>query len=273
MQVATILRPTYSFPVKDNNAPSDVIVVRGSRLLSLALFILAGAVCAASVTGLEVPAKPSRTRVPRSAFKNVIEESGRGAVAGLHRNTTPSKKLASIDLQLDGGAQVSLDILPTSQLGVLNATLPPDRVFALLTSGVPIEATWTHSKDDDKRSVVALMIRTVQVEGVIKKVGGGRMTARVKVTRAGGAPVPLMLPQNIQTTQPTTEPERDLTFKLQPEVLKVTQDGRKSDLRRIRANLHFKGTAMDGGTWLLFTLDAAELPRNGPRKPFSEKRP
>jgi hypothetical protein len=141
--------------------------------------------------------------------------------------------------------------------------LPPEKVRKLLVKDVPVVLNWRLSEEVDGRIVSDLQIRTVEINGSIK-----RATAKRITVTALPAQMPADEPPPIEAGGRTRQPPRPagppkkpmqprtLNLLVSPEISAFTLDGEKVAFKELKPSMKFDAVIMDGGPALIFELRA-----------------
>ncbi len=177
------------------------------------------------------------------------------------------KKTGQITIKAERGPQFSAVFTHNTEYTVDHGQLSPSKVRALLGPGIPVELNWETSDEVGGRAVTALRIRTIEIDGVISKLGRRKFVvlaapktnaeeqSRPEITvrgRRGKRP-------NRRGDKPEPKP-RKLALNTS-NLTRFTLDGEPAKLNALRPTMAFDALVTDGGPRLVLELHARTDPK------------
>lgn len=176
-----------------------------------------------------------------------------------------SEKVGQVNIQTMGGKQVSVHLTDRTRYTLAGADMDRAMVSALLVKDMPVTLQWRYSAETGGKVAYNIEIRTVAVQGTIKKANKRQITvAALPIAteeetepvappiRAGGrkAPEP---PRKVEKKAPTP---KTLTLIVENGLTRITVNGEKADAAMIKPQMTFDAIVIDGGPRWLIELNA-----------------
>jgi len=173
-----------------------------------------------------------------------------------------SAKIGSIVVRTPNGRQVSASLMDRTRYTLGGAEMERGQVEALVTKGSPVVMQWRYSNETGGRAAYSIEIRTVALQGTIKKIAGKHVSVTASPVqdekeaepvapqiKAGGRP--MVPPAKKAAAKPVV---RAVTLLLNKDLTKITMDGQKADRDVLKPNLKFDAVVMDGGSNLILEI-------------------
>lgn len=177
------------------------------------------------------------------------------------------KKIGSIAIRIDGGAQFSAVLTGATDYSVQNTVMTRSKVMSLLVPGVPVELNWKTSDEVGGRAVTDLRIRTIEIEGVIKTANRRKLVVMASPrVRSEATPIRVRgrAPEQPRKPRRKLKP-RKLSLRL-AEVTQFTLNGKESSVETIRATMEFNAIVTNGSPGVVLELHLrGEDDKNGDR--------
>ena len=176
-----------------------------------------------------------------------------------------SDKVGQVNIQTNSGKQVSVHLTERTRFLLAGADMDRAMVNQLLVKGVPVTMQWRSSLETGGKVAYSIEIRTVAIQGTIKKANKRQMTVSAlpikqeeeyepvaPPIRAGGrkAPEPA---KKVAKKEPKP---MALTLAVRDEVTRVSLNGEKAEAAAIKPKMTFDAIVVDGGPRWLIELNA-----------------
>ena len=176
-----------------------------------------------------------------------------------------SDKVGQINLQTMAGKQVSVHLTDRTRYLLAGADMDRAMVNALLVKDVPVTLQWRYSAETGGKVAYSIEIRTVAIQGTIKKANKRQITVAAlpiereeeyepvaPPIRAGGrkAPEP---PRKVEKKAPTP---KTITLIVQNSLTRISLNGEKTEAAAIKPKMTFDAIVIDGGPRWLIELNA-----------------
>lgn len=172
-------------------------------------------------------------------------------------NSEPNK-IGSIVIKTEQGRQFTGVLTSETRYSAQSADITPSKTKLLLVHDVPIELNWRTSDELSGRVVSDIRVRTVEIEGVIKRANRKKVTV-MATAKQPPEELPEVKVRGRRTPRDKKAMKKPAAKKLVlalSEASEITLDGDKADIKDIKATMEFDAVVIDGGPTTILALNA-----------------